>query len=233
MPTQIPFSKIFYRFWRHIIGSFSHWYGLNYLLAAAATYVIVRSGLDWAWYRFCVTHPFIFYSGFVSVLAGMFVPIMVPLWLLVFGRVKKNLRLQVIALALGQAAIMGWLVSTFIKIFTGRIPPSLFGNTINNSSGFRFGLYRGGWFDGWPSSHTTVAFALAAALIALYPDSKTIKICAMVFALTIGLGVSTNIHWFSDFAAGALIGLAIGKTIGADYKGSLFVELRAEELIKN
>jgi membrane-associated phospholipid phosphatase len=218
MDSKIPFSKIFYKFWSHIAGSVSFSYGLNYLLAGVLTLGIVQSGFDWIWNRFSVAHPIIFYAGFASALLGMFIPVVVPLGLYISGRIKKKLNRQITALALGQAAILGFVISTVIKLFTGRIPPESFGKVVNNSHGFQFGFYRGGWFDGWPSSHTAVAFAAAAALIALYPNNKAVKIGALVFAFAIGLGVSLNIHWFSDFVAGALIGYAIGKTVGWDFK---------------
>lgn len=211
-------SKFFYRFWKNIIGSVRYCYGLNYILAALLTFIIVASGFDWAWYRFCVTHQAIFYAGFVSVIGGIFIPVVVPLGLYIFGSLKKKLRLQISAVALGQAAILGFITSTFIKLFTGRIPPHMFGTLIDNSTDFQFGFYRGGWFNGWPSSHTTVAFALAGTLIGLYPNSKAVKISALIFAFAIGLGVSTNIHWLSDVVAGALIGYAIGKSVGAGFK---------------
>jgi membrane-associated phospholipid phosphatase len=218
MLSRIPLSKIFYKFGSNIVGSFSYCYGLNYLLAAALTYLIVWSGLDWAWFRFSFGHPVIFYAGFVPVALGMFLPFLVPLWLYVSGRIGKKISRQITGLAIGQAAILGFGISTFIKLFTGRIPPLNAAALANNSSGFQFGFYRGGWFNGWPSSHTTVAFAVAMTLIGIYPNNKTVKICSWIFALGIGLGVSLNIHWLSDAVAGALIGYAIGKTVGSGFR---------------
>ncbi len=83
---------------------------------------------------------------------------------------------------------------------------------------FRFGFLKGGANNGWPSSHTTAAFAMATTLAELYPDNMTVKICAFTYASLIGIGVSTNIHWASDAFAGALIGYAIGKTVGASFR---------------
>jgi membrane-associated phospholipid phosphatase len=40
---------------------------------------------------------------------------------------------------------------------------------------------------------------------------------AITYALYIGLGVSMTIHWFSDFAAGAIIGSAIGAVVGKSF----------------
>jgi hypothetical protein len=41
--------------------------------------------------------------------------------------------------------------------------------------------------------------------------------CAITYALYIGLGVSMTIHWFSDFSAGAVLGTAIGTVVGKSY----------------
>jgi len=218
METQIPFSKLFYNFFRHIWLSVKYNYGLNYLLAGVLTYFIVWSGLDWAWFRFSFGHPVIFYAGFVPVALGMFLPFLAPLWLYISGRIGKNINRQITGLAIGQATILGFGISTFIKLFTGRIPPLNAAALANNSSGFQFGFYRGGWFNGWPSSHTAVAFAMAITLIGIYPNNKTVKICSWIFALGIGLGVSLNIHWLSDAVAGALIGFAIGKSVAGGFK---------------
>jgi membrane-associated phospholipid phosphatase len=218
METQISFNKLFYNFFRHIWLSVRFCYGLNYLLAGALTYAIVKTGLDWTWFRFCSGHPVIFYAGFVPVALGMFLPFLVPLWLYVSGRIGKNIGRQITGLAVGQAAILGFGISTFIKLFTGRIPPLMSDGIANNSNGFRFGFYRGGWFNGWPSSHTTVAFAMAITLQQLYPNNRWIKIGALTYALFIAIGVSTNIHWLSDAVAGALIGYIIGKTVGSGFK---------------
>ena len=39
----------------------------------------------------------------------------------------------------------------------------------------------------------------------------------IAYALYIGIGVSMTIHWFSDFAAGAFIGTAIGAVVGKSF----------------
>jgi len=75
-----------------------------------------------------------------------------------------------------------------------------------------------GIFDGWPSGHTTNAFAMATTLIELYPHNTKLKWWARTYAVLIGWGVSTNIHWLSDAVAGALIGYAIGKTVGRSFR---------------
>ncbi|HXB59002.1 MAG TPA: phosphatase PAP2 family protein, partial [Candidatus Acidoferrales bacterium] len=82
---------------------------------------------------------------------------------------------------------------------------------------FRFGFMRGGIFWGWPSSHTTTAFAMAFTLFTLFHRKKLLQVVVITYAFYIGVGVSMTIHWFSDFVAGAIIGMVIGITVGKSY----------------
>ena len=201
-----------------ILRSFSGRNLLWHLLAIALTYVLVTSGFDW-WY-FESTRSAVFSSfGFPAALLGFFVPIMLPLVYL-FGKTRKSISLKNTAAIVGQAAIVGWLISSLYKAFTGRLHPELttYLSSTDISRTFDFGFFRNGIFWGWPSSHTTVAFAMAAALIALYPRHKKIVFSAAVYALYIGLGVSVTIHWFSDAVAGALIGSVIGFAVARNMR---------------
>jgi membrane-associated phospholipid phosphatase len=86
---------------------------------------------------------------------------------------------------------------------------------------FQFGFMRGGVFWGWPSSHTTVAFATMLTLITLYPKNVGLKVVAIIYALYVGFGVSMGIHWFSEFIAGMIIGSIIGVTVGRSFRERL------------
>jgi membrane-associated phospholipid phosphatase len=216
---QVPVTKFFYKFEKNIVGSYKYNYGLNYLVAVAGTFSLVGSNIDWNWYRFSIQNNRMIYNiGYPSVYAGWIVPFAVPFGLYIYGRAEKNADIQITGLALGQAAIDGWLISTTMKVFTGRVPPTKLNDADDIRGDFRFGFLKGGANNGWPSSHTTVAFAAATTLAELYPDNTTLKVCSFTYASLIGIGVSTNIHWFSDAFAGALIGYAIGKTVGYNYR---------------
>ena len=217
--NHVPVNKIFYKFGKNIIGSYKYNFGLNYFAACAGTFALIGSDFDWHWYKFSIRNDNRVYNiGYPAVYTGWIVPFTVPLSLYAFGCAEKNTNLQITGLALGQAALDGWIISTTMKIFTGRVPPIKLRDHDDILGDFRFGFLKGGANDGWPSSHTTTAFAMAAALTELYPDNMTVKICSFTYATAIGLGVSTNIHWFSDTFAGALIGYAIGKTVGMSYR---------------
>jgi membrane-associated phospholipid phosphatase len=216
--TLVPLTRVFFEMDKNCLGSFSYNYGLSYVAAGAGTFGIVKSGMDWKWYRNAHEHKWIMNAGFVSVGIGPLASMAVPLGLYLYGRSDENAQLQLTGLALGQAALLSAVISSGLKAFTGRVPPDNDSATSDYSGRFRFGIFRGGVYEGWPSSHTATAFAMAAALVELYPDNATIRIGSVAYASLIGLGVSTNIHWLSDAFAGALIGYAIGKSVGASYR---------------
>ena len=207
-------------------------------LAVIATIFIVASGFDWYYYthtRDVVLQGWLFPAA----LLGGILPLLLPAVLFLVGKFGKNIRAMNTGFAVTQAAIIGLFISSFYKIFTGRIPPpfhvSSFSETfmgkipipfssqnlVDISRQFEFGLFRDGIFWGWPSSHTTVAFAVAVTLFILYRNNPFIKYSALLVALYIGIGVSTNIHWFSEFVAGAIIGSVIGVVVGKSFRAIL------------
>ena len=102
------------------------------------------------------------------------------------------------------------------KAFTGRAHPTHnVGADISHV--FHFGFLRGGVFWGWPSSHTTIAFAMAVTVFTLYPKQRWLGLLAILYAFYVGIGVSMTIHWFSDFVAGAIIGSVIGTVVGKSF----------------
>jgi PAP2 superfamily len=189
------------------------------VLAVVLTYFIVTSGFDWYWF----THtrsPLLQDWLFPAAIIGGLLPILLPITFFWVGKVRKSARATMLGYATMQAALAGLLISSFYKIFTGRIPPP-FDSTnplaVDISRQFNFGFLREGLFWGWPSSHTTVAFAVAVTLFILYKNRSLIKYGALLIALYIGIGVSTNIHWFSEFVAGVIIGSIIGVVVGRSF----------------
>jgi membrane-associated phospholipid phosphatase len=193
---------------------------LWHFLAIALTYIIVTSNFDW-YYFISAQKPLLRTFLFPAIRLGMILPVVVPLLLLAIGILRKNLKIKNTAFALGQAAMLGLGISSFYKALTDRIPPPHFfgqGVPVNTSHGFQFGFLRGGMFWGWPSSHTTVAFAMAVALWELYPENKLVRYAALLYAFYVGIGVSIRIHWFSEFIAGAIIGSVIGAVVGKSFQ---------------
>jgi len=187
--------------------------------AMVATYIIVTSGFDW-YYFISVQISFLRTFLFPAIRLGMIVPVIIPLILLTIGVLTNDSRLKNAAFALGQAAILGLIISSLYKAFTGRIPPPHFwghGPLADTSHGFRFGFLRGGMFWGWPSSHATIAFAMAVTLIKLYPENRLVRYIAVFYAFYVGIGVSIRIHWFSEYVAAAIIGSVIGTVVGRSF----------------
>lgn len=197
--------------------------GLNLVwnaLAIVVTFLVVTLGVDWYYFLLTRSDFVILFSWPAAVLGGL-LPILLPLTLLIYGRRKSRTNLVILAWALAQAALIGSLVSSFYKSLTGRIQPDLANTLIDSSRQFNFGFLEHGVFWGWPSSHTTIAFAMALTLVALYPDNKKLRFFAILYAIYIGLGVSTTIHWLSEFLAGAIIGSVIGMVVGKSFKKRL------------
>lgn len=212
-------QPFFYKIFSNIANIYKKRNLLWQIIFIVATYLLVVSGFDW--FYFTITRStFIWSFAFPAVFLGLFVPILLPILLLLLGLIHKDKRTLNTMYAISQSAFLGLLISSFYKVFTGRVGPSFSFAPISYtdiSHMFQLGFYRGGAFQGWPSSHTTVAFAVSAALYTLYPENKFIKYVAFAYALYIGLGVSVTIHWFSDFLAGAILGTLIGISVGKSF----------------
>ncbi len=203
----------------NFLGSFA---GKNirlHILAIVLTAILVMSGFDWAYFVAIHASPVGVYLWPAIALGGV-LPILLPLTLFLFARIQKYNSLSTTGFAVAQAALLGLVISSLYKAFTGRVPPMrhMEGAIVDISHQFQFGFMRGGVFWGWPSSHTTVAFAMMTAVIMLYPKKRNLHLIALLYAFYVGLGVSVGIHWFSEFVAGALIGTAIGTTVGRAFR---------------
>ncbi len=140
-------------------------------------------------------------------------PFFLPLALLALGILAGSTRTRRVGWAVAQAEVMGLLISSGYKALTCRAHPAHV-VAADLSRVFKFGFLRGGVFWGWPSSHTTIAFAMAVTIFTLFPKQRWAGCVALAYALYVGVGVSMTIHWFSDFVAGALIGTAVGLVVG-------------------
>ena len=58
---------------------------------------------------------------------------------------------------------------------------------------------------------------MAVTVFTLCPKQRWLGWVAILYAGYVGLGVSMTIHWFSDFAAGAIIGSVIGAVVGKGF----------------
>jgi membrane-associated phospholipid phosphatase len=227
-PPGVPFLDIFYKFRANLLRGFVYNHGINFLLAGLTTWMMVRGGIDWKWSVIASGHKPLAFSGTPFGALGFILPVALPLGLYIHGRRSGKPGRQIAGLAAGQAAVLGALVSSFIKIFTGRRDPGIMAGIIlgnredvDFSGDFAFGFMERGIFSGWPSSHTAVVFAMATALAGLHPGSPRFKTAAYFYAACTGFAMSLFAHWASDSVAGALLGFAMGKTVAESYTALL------------
>lgn len=185
------------------------------LVAALITYALVTTDADWQYYVYF--HGTKIYTYFFSAaIVGFIIPVLLPVTIVAIGHVRHKAQTVLLAWAVAQAEILGLVISSTYKAFTGRAHPMLFQQIVGTDTSkiFHFGFMDGGVFWGWPSSHTAVAFAVAGLVYTLYPKHRTSVLLALIYAFYVGIGVSMTIHWLSDFVAGAIIGTVIGVSVG-------------------
>jgi membrane-associated phospholipid phosphatase len=186
-----------------------------HIIAVALTLILVMSGFDWQYFG-ATRSPLLRSGMFPAVVIGGLLPIVLPLSLLALGGIAGSAETRLVGWAIGQAELIGACVAAAYKAMTGRAHPAhVVGADLSHI--FRFGLLRGGVFWGWPSSHTTIAFAMAVTTFTLFPKQKWLGCAALTYAFYVGLGVSMTIHWFSDFVAGAIFGTVIGVVVGRSF----------------
>ena len=200
---------------RNLMGCFAGRRIIWHVVAILLTFILVLSGFDWHWFL-AAHNPALRSWMWPAVRIGGLLPLALPLFLLIVGFIIQSSRTILAGWAVGQAALLGSLISSTYKAFTGRVHPA-HGVGADISHVFRFGWMRGGVFWGWPSSHTTIAFAMAATVFTLCPKQRWLGWVAILYAGYVGLGVSLTIHWFSDFVAGAIIGSVIGAVVGKSF----------------
>jgi membrane-associated phospholipid phosphatase len=200
---------------RNLIDCFKGRKLIWHLAAILLTVAVVVSGLDWQ-YFLATRSPSLRLWLWPAVLIGGLLPIALPLVLLLIGTVLSSAPIRLVGWGVGQGEIIGGIIAAGYKAATGRAHPTHEVGT-DLTHVFKFGLLRGGVFWGWPSSHTTIAFAMAVTVFNFFPKQKWLGYTAIAYACYIGVGVSATIHWFSDFVAGALIGTVVGMVVGTRF----------------
>ena len=201
------------------VRSFHGYNLLWHALAIGLTFGLVTTGVDWSYFEY-TRGDTLFFITLPAAIGGFFIPIILPVGMYVIGGLRKNSRLLRSSAILAQAEIIALLISSTYKAFTGRIQPEFLTHlsNIDVSHQFNFGFLQHGIFWGWPSSHTAVAFAMAATIFCIYPRSRFLRYMAALYALYIAFGVSISVHWLSDVVAGAIIGTAIGSAVARNFR---------------
>jgi len=220
--TPVSFLRIFDGIFINSGKTFIFNHGFNSALMIGGTYALVQTGGDWKFRQFAYDNDWVPNAGAPAVMTGGIGPVLVPLSLYGIGRFNEDSKMQTAGVALMQATIISTALTTGIKALTSRREPHIWGDdrqprAKDFSDDWKFGFFERVPFDGWPSGHTSAAWAMAATLTEFYPDNIPLAIGLYGYATYMAVGVSTNIHWLSDGWAGALFGYAVGKTVSRHF----------------
>jgi membrane-associated phospholipid phosphatase len=221
---MVPLSTLFFDIGKNTLGSLTINYGSNFAAAGLGTWLFIESGIDWKWRNFAYNQESLANAAYSSAMyAGYAVPIATPLVFYIAGLFERDEKLQITAMALVQSMALENGFHAILKLSTGRSDPYIINQyhhkRIDTSSDFsgEFDWFKMVLLDGWPSGHTLSAFTTAATISEIYKDNLPIKIAFYSYAVLVGIGVSLNVHWASDVLAGALIGYAVGTTVGRSF----------------
>jgi len=228
--NYVPFSMFFHNIGWNFLHSVTFNYGLNFIGAGVGTVLMIHTGLDWQWNRLAYNNEWMPRTGYFANITGYAVPVALPVAVYLSGIFRKDPKLQITGMALTQALAITAVYQTALKIITAREWPGITNGWDSPSSkrSTRTDDYSDEfhWFSldtigGWPSGHTAHAFAAAAVLSQIYRDKIALKVIAYSYASVMGLLMSIYDHWASDVVAGALIGYAIGATVGRSYRNAI------------
>lgn len=214
-------------------GSFADWNALYHVSGAMLTVMMAASGADAR-----VQEAFQRYDpiggqvvGDVVYVAGYVAPLATGAALWTVGLADADQELIGAGSAAIQAVGLTSIVVSAEKLLTGRRGPlqpdcSLRCNDpatrTSDGGDFAFVWTHDPFTSGrnmWPSGHTATAFALVSSLTAYYDEEAWVPAVGYPLATFIGVGmIEADHHWTSDVIAGALIGQAIGWTVGARFR---------------
>lgn len=128
------------------------------------------------------------------------------LWL-IDGKIKKEQVLHALF-----AGLIAWTISQMIKSFFPVARPFM----IYGSMPMTLTVPYDGSF---PSSHTTVAFAIA---VSVWEHDKKVGAIFILLAILVAFGrVASGVHFISDVVAGAIIGTLIASLIDRLHLGKI------------
>ncbi|MDR0410545.1 MAG: phosphatase PAP2 family protein [Treponema sp.] len=224
--TKVPLSMAFHEFGWNALRSITYNYGANFIGAGLGMWAFIETGLDWKYRNFAYEQTRLSTGCLTALYVGYVMPVITPITLYVTGRFIKDEKLQLVGLALIQSWLLTSIIQMPIKMITGRALPGVI-TVLDHTREYRVDDFSGkfNWFNmnfiaGTPSGHTANSFSAAAVIAELYNENLPLKIAVYSYAALVGLGVSFSVHWASEVFAGALIGYAIGKTVGRSFRRS-------------
>lgn len=184
-----------------------------HLVMILVTAACAISGIDWAY--FTLMHDYAPWALLIATdIAGFFLPVFFILLYADWHRAKhfsEENRADI--RGINMSIILAFCTALFYKAISGRSSPHERGALVDNSADFHFGFMQGEMLGGWPSSHATVAFAIASYIIAAHPNQPYVKPLMYGYSALIALGVAVGFHWLSEAISGAMLGILIGTTV--------------------
>ncbi len=214
------FKTLFHQLPQRLFLPYCGYLWVWHIVAAAVTAVFVFTGFDW-WFFRQTRSEFLLPLVMAGGIGGMIMPIVVPIFLYVQGKKRRDEHLLRTAVAVTQATVIAWIIVAVYKVFTGRIQPDFLftADAATVSSGFQFGFFEHGIFWGWPSHHTVVAVA-GATVLYLALKHPVVRFGALFWAGIVATGAAVGFHWFSDMVAGVIVGAVVGLAIWRDIKNA-------------
>jgi hypothetical protein len=205
-------------------GSFS---GKNLLLHTAgflSTYLLIHAETDFRVQRYFDRRREYNPYTIPAVWVGYTLPLVLGGSLYVSGRLEMDNEILTAGCAVLQSTLIATVYAGTLKAITGRPHPDPqdYSDMKKASRTFRFGFMQGGVHYGWPSGHLIVNTAAVTSLMQFYPRNGSLKFLGSLYLVYLVFGVTAHegatMHWFSDVAAGTLFGLAIGPTVGKNFR---------------
>lgn len=212
------FKLFFDQLPQRLLLPYRGYFWIWHIVAFAITAILVLGGVDWWFFQITrneALYPIIMLAG----IGGFFVPILLPVFLYLWGNKRRDRGYLDAAKGVAQASAISWIIVAVYKAFTGRVEPEFLTtfNSADISRNFQFGFLEHGIFWGWPSHHTVVAVA-GATVLYLSIKNLPIRVGLIVWALIVASGASIGFHWLSDVVAGTIVGLAVGISVWRDIK---------------
>lgn len=132
------------------------------------------------------------------------------------GRVAHWKNVADLGLHGSEAVILGGVITTLTKDIAGRARPYVSTDTSPHDFGFFRGFHAGDGYRSFPSGHSTVAFAAAAAVTSesqRWWPHKTWLVAPVMYGGASLVALSrmyNNKHWASDVVLGAAVGTFSG-----------------------
>jgi membrane-associated phospholipid phosphatase len=228
--------ELFGDFWKNTKASFSKDKAYYHLAAIAATPLLIETGVDGKVhdsFKATDTAPFS-----PAVVGGWIAPVILVAPIYAYGKLKSDNKAVGASYALVQTSIITLTYISTLKALTGRHQPDNNSphSSRRQSENFRFGFLNNGIDEGWPSGHLAITTALLTTLTHYYHEKLwlkwTMRATLAYMLLAVAGAEHGQMHWFSDEVAGALMGYAIGSTVGTNMRASFDGETSNESYAK-